>query len=123
MIDTAPLTGAFADHDCPFDARLARTPYLVLPKLALQVMPREWRLRFDAMLAEMEALGIQTPKYHVFRDDGHGERYTRATVVNESTGFVRIMGGEADPWADYRHMKHEKVAALCPGFAAKAGVQ
>lgn len=103
--------------DCPFDLRLARTPYLVLPKLAIQVMPLEWRERFDAMLAEMETAGIETPAYHVFRDDGPGERYTRATVVNEKTGFVRIVGGEHDPWADYRHMQREKVAALCPRFS------
>jgi hypothetical protein len=103
-------------RDCPFDRRLARTPYLVLPKLAIQVMPMEWRDRFDAMLAEMEAVGIETPSYHVFRDDGQGERYTRATCVNEETGFVRLVKGEDDPWANYRHMKHERVAELCPGY-------
>ena len=102
--------------DCPFDYRLARTPYLVLPKLAIQAMPMEWRQRFDAMLGEMEAVGIETPEYHVFRDDGHGERFTRASVVNEETGFVRLTKGEPDPWADYRHAQHEKVAALCPNF-------
>lgn len=105
-------------RECPFDLRLARTPYLVLPKLAIQVMPYEWRVRFDAMLEEMEAAGIETPAYHVFRDDGPGERYTRATVVNENTGFVRIVGGEPDPWADYRHRQREKVADLCPRFKA-----
>lgn len=102
--------------DCPFDARLPRTPYLVMPKLALQAMPMAWRLKFDAMLGEMEALGIDTPGYIVFRDDGPGERFTRATVVNEDTGFVRVVKGEADPWADYRHNQVEKVAALCPRF-------
>lgn len=103
-------------EDCPFDYRLARTPYLVLPKLALQVMPMEWRHRFDAMLREMEDCGIETPEYHVFRDDGPGQQFTRATIVNEATGFVRIMGGEPDPWADYRHMQLDKVKALCPKF-------
>lgn len=103
---------------CPFDSRLARTPYLVLPKLALQVMPMTWRLRLEALLAEMEAQGLQMPEYHVLRDDGPGERYTRASVVNEDTGFLRIMGGEEDPWADYRHNQRAKVAALCPGFKA-----
>lgn len=115
--------GSSAYRDCPLDHRLARTPYLVLPKLAIQVMPMEWRDRFDAMLGEMEALGIETPEYHVFRDDGPGERYTRATVVNEATGFVRIVRGDDDPWADYRHMQTEKVAALCPKFAAIASTQ
>ncbi len=104
--------------DCPFDGRLARTPYLVLPKLAIQVMPMEWRVRFDAMLGEMEALGIETPKYHVFRDDGDGSEFTRARVVNEATGFVRLVKGADDPWADYRHNQHGKVAELCPRFKA-----
>jgi hypothetical protein len=79
-------------------------------------MSMKWRERFDAMLEEMEVAGIETPEYHVFRDDGPGEPYTRATVVNENTGFVRIVKGEDDPWADYRHMQREKVAALCPRF-------
>lgn len=98
-------------RQCPFDDRLARTPYLVLPKLAIQAMSYEWRERFNAMLAEMEALGIETPSYQVFRDDGHGERFTRATCVNDNTGFVRIVKGEPDPWADYRY---GNVAELCP---------
>lgn len=109
-------------RDCPFDLRLARTPYLVLPKLAIQVMPMEWRDRFDAMLSEMEAIGIETPSYHVFRDDD-GTEFTRARIVNEDTGFVRLVKGESDPWADYRHMKHEKVAALCPKFAQSQALE
>jgi hypothetical protein len=106
-------------HQCPFDLRLARTPYLVLPKLALQVMPMEWRHRFEALLVEMEDAGIETPDYHVFRDDGQGERYTRARVVNEQTGFVRLVGGEDDPWADYRHDQFRKVSELCPEFMVR----
>jgi hypothetical protein len=101
-------------NQCPFDARLARTPYLVLPKLAIQAMPPEWRTRFDAMLSEMEAVGIETPEYHVFRDDGAGGEYTRARCVNDETGFVRLVKGKDDPWADYRY---GDVAELCPKFA------
>lgn len=108
-----------AFQQCPFDLRLSRTPYLVLPKLAIQVMPMEWRMRFEALLVEMEDAGIETPGYHVFRDDGPGERYTRARVVNDQTGFVRLVGGEDDPWADYRYDQHRKVAELCPEFTAK----
>lgn len=106
--------------DCPFDGRLARTPYLVLPKLALQAMPFEWRDRFEAMLAEMDATGMETPSYHVFRDDGEGGEYTRARVVNERTGYVRICGGKDDPWADYRH---GSVEDICPGFVRPADPQ
>lgn len=89
--------------DCPFDTILNRTPYLVLPKLAIQAMPIEWRRRLAALLQEAEDAGLATPEYHVFRDDGPGQRYTRARTVNESTGFVRLCGGDHDPWADYRY--------------------
>ncbi len=104
-------------RDCPFDSRLARTPYLVLPKLALQAMPFEWRDRFDAMLAEMEEAGIETPDYHVFRDDGENGEYTRARCVNDETGFVRLTRGKPDPWADYRY---GDVTELCPKYKPPA---
>lgn len=55
------MSDPFLIEPCPFDYRLARTPYLVLPKLALQVMPMEWRKRFEAMLVEMEDAGLETP--------------------------------------------------------------
>lgn len=61
--------------ECPFDTRLARTPYLVLPKLAIQAMPIEWRLRLEALLREADEAGLETPNYLVFRDvtDGNPE--------------------------------------------------
>lgn len=98
---------------CPFDYRLARTPYLVLPKLAIQSMPLPWRRRFEAMLQEMDDTGMSTPAYIVLRNDGERERYTRARIVNEETGFVRICGGEDDPWANYRH---GHVEDICPDY-------
>lgn len=94
---------------CPFDVRLNRTPYLVIPKLALQSMPMEWRLRFDALIQEAQDAGIETPEYFVFRG-GH-DAYTRAKIVNENTGFVRLVKGLEDPWADYRH---GNIYDLCP---------
>lgn len=103
-------------RDCPFDRRLCRTPYLVVPKLAIQAMPMEWRNRLEALLQEAEDAGIETPEYHVFRDDGEGGEYTRARIVNEQTGFVRLVGGRPDPWADYRHATPRTVRALCPKF-------
>jgi hypothetical protein len=103
---------------CPFDYRLARTPYLVLPKLAIRAMPMEWRRRFDAMLQEMDDTGMTTPEYIVLRNDGERGRYTRARIVNEQTGFVRICGGEDDPWANYRH---GRVEDICPEFKPLEG--
>lgn len=103
---------------CPFDYRLARTPYLVLPKLALKAMPMEWRRRFEAMLQEMDDTGMSTPDYWVFRDDGEGEEYTRARCVNEETGFVRLVRGKEDPWQNYRY---GRVEDLCPDFKPLEG--
>lgn len=97
--------------DCPFDAILYRTPYLVVPKLAIQAMPMEWRDRLAALLNEAEAAGITTPEYHVFR--AGNDEFTRARLVNEETGFVRMVKGEPDPWADYRR---GDIRALCPAF-------
>lgn len=103
--------------ECPFDRfdRLARTPYLVLPKLAIQAMPLEWRNRLDQLLKEADEAGLETPEYYVFR--GGDDEFTRARCVNEETGFVRLVRGRDDPWADYRY---GKIRELCPTFKGAA---
>lgn len=93
--------------DCPFDIRLNRTPYLVLPKLAIQAMPIEWRNRLEAMLEEMESAGIETPAYHVFRADPpvgiKGCKQVNKGKWDQEP-FYRLTGGwQGDPWANYRH--------------------
>lgn len=110
------MTWKPSPDECPFDYRLNRTPYLVIPKLALQAMPLEWRWKLEALLQEADDAGLETPEYHVFRDDGQGEKYTRARVVNKMTGFVRLCGGKPDPWADYRHASTETILSVCPTF-------
>lgn len=106
---------AESEISCPFDRfdRLARTSYFVLPKLAIQSMPMAWRLRLDELLTEAEDAGLSKPEYHVFR--GGDDEFTRARVVNEHTGFVRLVRGREDPWADYRY---GNILTLCPGFKA-----
>lgn len=88
-----------------FGQRLARTPYLVLPRLAMEKMPIEWQERFEAMLAEMEGTGMKTPTYIVLRDDGPDGEYTKAHCVNPETGFIRIRRAPDDPWANYKYGK------------------
>lgn len=92
-----------------FGSRLYRTPYLVLPRLALEAMPEEWQVRFEAMLSEMESAGIKTPCYHVFRDvsDGNPDMIRGCKQVNrgqwDQEPFYRLTGGNrCDPWANYR---------------------
>lgn len=100
-------------RECPFDSILPRTPYLVLPKLAIQAMPFEWRDRLAALLKEAEAVGIETPAYIVLRDADFSKEHGAARVVNRDTGFIKIVGRPNDPWADYRH---GSIRALCPKY-------
>lgn len=92
-----------------FGTRLYRTPYLVLPRLALEAMPLEWQKKFEALMNEMEEAGIQTPHYLVFRDlsDGNPESIKGVKQVNrgqwDQNPFYRFTGGwYNDPWMNYR---------------------
>lgn len=108
---------------CPFDGRLARTPYLVLPKLAIQVMPLEWRVRFDAMLQEMEDAGLSTPAYEVVPEGGELCQKRCRDKDDWRYGEVVPVPSIDDPWADYRHDQIAKVQALCPRFRPAFGGQ
>lgn len=95
-------------RDCPFDTILNRTPYLVLPKLAIQAMPYAWRDKLAALLNEAEQdYGLDTPLYTVIREN---------CTKTEKSGFVRIISKVDDPWANYRHANHDRVKSLCPTF-------
>lgn len=86
----------------PWNTILYRTPYFVLPRLAIEAMPTDWQWRLVALLDEAKAAGMVTPDYHVFRADPPlGIRGAR--VVNRDTGFIRLTSGRDDPWANYRH--------------------
>lgn len=96
--------------------RLARTPYLVIPRLALSAMPEWWQARLEELLRIADEAGLETPSYHVFR--GGDDKYTRAKMVNPETQFVKIVKGREDPWSNY---KYGVIAEVCPGFdSAKA---
>lgn len=102
---------------CPFDSRLARVPYLVLPKMALQAMPMEWRHRFDAMLQEMEDCGLETPGYEVVREGGEIRQKKCRDRDDWRYGEVIPVVSIDDPWANYRHANAERVRSICPTFA------
>lgn len=99
--------------DCPFDTRLARTPYLVIPKLAIQAMPMEWRQRLEALLAEADDVGMETPTYHVFRQGREYVTTERADSEDDYSPIQELFVLRGDPWADYRHAD---IAELCPSF-------
>lgn len=102
---------------CPFDVRLARTPYLVLPKLAIQSMPMNWRLRLEQLLSEADATGLETPDYTVLRDE---PEYSRSSPVDEDDPdgpIDRVDVLRPDPWANYRY---GDVKELSPDFSPPA---
>ncbi|WP_273772920.1 hypothetical protein [Brucella intermedia] len=93
-----------------FGTRLYRTPYLVVPRLALEAMPEDWQLRFESLMDEADKAGIRTPDYLVFRNlsDGNSDGLRGVKQVNrdrwDQTPFYRFTGGwRDDPWANYRH--------------------
>lgn len=93
-----------------FGQRLYRTPYLVVPRLALEAMPIEWQIKLEALLQEADNAGLVTPEYFVFRDltDGNPEAIKGVKQVNrgdwDQEPFYRFTGGwRHDPWTDYRH--------------------
>lgn len=100
--------------------RLARTPYFVLPRLAIEAMPQDWQDRFEQLMVEADATGMETPAYYVHRDKAEPDCDSfMLGLVDVSQDplkqFLRFNGryGMSDPWANYRH---GKIAELCPGF-------
>jgi hypothetical protein len=109
-------------HDCPFDYRLARVPYLVLPKMAIQAMAMEWRHRFNAMLQEMEDCGLETPEYEVVREGGEIRQKKCRDKDDWRFGEIIPVASINDPWADYRHATAERVRSICPTFTPASQV-
>lgn len=96
--------------DDVFGERLYRTPYLVIPRLALEAMPLEWQQRFESLMKEADDAGIKTPEYLVFRDlsSGNPDAIRGVKQVNrgdwQNRPFYRFTAGwHDDPWSNYRH--------------------
>lgn len=102
--------------DCPFDVRLARVPYLVIPKMALQAMPMDWRERLEALLQEADDAGLETPDYHVFRAERGYTLVERSDSNNDYSPIESVHKIRSDEWADYRHADQERVRSICPTF-------
>ena len=110
-----------------FGTRLYRTPYLVLPRIALEAMPEEWQKRLEALLQEAKDTGLVTPAYLVFRDmtlekDDHaifGVNHVNHGKWDEKPFYRFTTGWKPDPWSEYRHATIEDVRALCPTFLTK----
>lgn len=105
-----PYTQSLAD-------RLSRTPYLVLPRLALEAMPAEWQSKLEALLVEADDAGLETPEYHVLRAD-RGYTSIELSDPEDSTSWAREFYIQRhDEWANYRH---GNVFDICPTFKVLA---
>lgn len=100
--------------------RLYRAPYLVVPRLAIESMPQDWQDQLEALLAQADDAGMETPGYYVLRDKSEPDcdpfvRGLRDVSQDPLREFLRFHGrhGIPDPWANYRHGKIEDV---CPTF-------
>ena len=104
-----------------WNSRLARTPYLAIPRLAIAAMPQEWQDRMEQLLQEADDAGMETPAYYVFRDLTYADDSFQFGVkdVGDHGNPHYVFGGRkayADPWANYRH---GKIDELCPTFAQR----
>lgn len=107
----------YVQKERPLEMRLYRTPYLVLPRLALEAMPVEWQKRLEALLAECDDTGMVTPAYHVLRDD-RGYTSVELNDSEDPTSWAREFYIQRhDEWANYRH---GNVTELCPDFKESA---
>ena len=82
---------------------LTYSSYFVMPRMALQAMPLEWQRKFVSLMEEANATGIETPSYHVLRDD---DEYTGVDRYDEDDEYSTISGltvRKEDEWANYRH--------------------
>lgn len=104
------------DGGQPFASRLYRTPYLVIPKLALEAMPLDWQRRFEALLREADDAGLDTPEYHVFRDHGAYTHVEREDPEDEHSAIDALAVVRKDEWANYRRGRIEDV---CPTFKSQ----
>jgi hypothetical protein len=95
------MTYEIHETESPFDYRLARTPYLVIPKLALQSMPLEWQHRFEKLLQEADH--IPTPAYFVLRQDAEFTSTTLDDPTDETSRIREYYEITEDPWANYRY--------------------
>lgn len=99
------------------EIRLYRSPYLVIPRLALQAMPQEWRDRMEALLKEADATGLDCPRYWVLRADSSYTREVRSDPEDETSDPSEYVVMGHDEWANYRR---GDAADLCPTFKAPA---
>jgi len=82
---------------------LSYSNYFVAPRMMLQAMPLEWQQKFIALMDEAAELGVETPVYHVLRDDPaytFVEKYDSEDDTSPDREFTIL---QQDPWGNYRY--------------------
>lgn len=99
------------------EQRLYRTQYLVIPKLAIQSMPKEWIARLEELMLVAEESGMETPSYVVLRNEPEfiGTAYEDPEDEHGAVDYYSVRRG--DPWANYRR---GSASELCAFDVAKA---
>lgn len=100
---------------------MPRTPYFVIPRLAIEAMPQDWQDRFAHLIEEADEMGMETPSYFVFRDKDEPEcdqlmLGVRNVAEGKPSPFYRFHGrsGVSDPWANYRYGDISKLCSTYP---------
>jgi hypothetical protein len=81
---------------------LSYSSYFVMPRLALEALPVDWQNRFIALMDEAEAAGMETPAYHVLRDDPEHTLVEKYDSEDETSRDYIFTSLREDPWANYR---------------------
>lgn len=97
--------------------RLYRTPYLVIPRLAIEAMPVGWQRKLEALLVEADETGMVTPNYHVLPDDPTLTIVRRYDEDDPDSRDYEFYAVGTDPWANYRR---GNILDLNPDFKVPA---
>lgn len=81
---------------------LTYSNYFVIPRMAMEAMPLDWQRRFVALMDEASDTGIETPVYHVLRDDPEYTREVLEDPDDELSAATEYVVLRKDPWANYR---------------------
>lgn len=93
---------------------LSYCSYFVMPRLALEAMPLDWQARFIALMDEAhEKHKLETPNYHVLRDDPEFTLVKKYDEDDETSRDYEFIAAFEDPWANYRR---GSIGELCPDF-------
>lgn len=94
---------------------LTRSAYFVMPRIAMEAMPAHWQKMFIALMDEADALGLETPSYHVLRQEPDFTTTKRYDEDDKTSRVFEYTAWSEDPWANYRR---GDIKELCPSFRA-----